>query len=118
MDGIGPFAPTRAFCRKGRTPQDTITQINTTIQYDINVINPTGRKSIPVTYLGNEGSIRQIRLHFKSCRQFIRYRCARSALFNSPEGPKMVRTRYVQKHIDRYRYVYSFLITPLRMHNE
>ena len=103
MDGIGPFAPTRAFCRKGRTPQDTITQINTTIQYDIDVINPTGRKSIPVTYLGNEGSIRQIRLHFKSCRQFIRYRCARSALFNSPEGPKMVRTRCVQKHIDRYR---------------
>eukprot|EP00795_Rhopilema_esculentum_P014177 gene14177-5183_t len=90
MDGIGGLDPVRAFCRKGRTPQDTITQINTTIPFDINVINPTGKKIIPVTYLADEESLRELLLHFKSCRQFIRYRCARSALFKSPTGPKQV----------------------------
>ena len=90
MDGVGSLEPVRAFCRTGRTPQETITQINTTIPFDVSVINPTGRKIIPVTYLADEESLRQLLLHFKTCRQYIRYRCARSALFNSPTGPKQV----------------------------
>lgn len=90
MDGIGGLPPVRAYCRKGRTAQDTITQINTTLAFDIKVINPTGKKIIPVTYLADEESLRELLLHFKSCRQFIKYRCARSALFKSPTGPKKV----------------------------
>ena len=91
MDGLGGLLPVRAFCMKGRTPADTITQINTTIPYDINVINAKGKMSIPVTYLADEESLRELLLHHSSCRQFIRYRCARSALFKSPAGPKQVR---------------------------
>ena len=90
MDGLGGLDPVRAFCRKGRTPEETITQINTTISFDTNVINPTGKKIIPVTYLADEESLRELLLHFKNCRQYIRYRCARSALFKSPTGPKKV----------------------------
>eukprot|EP00794_Sanderia_malayensis_P003719 gene3719-4239_t len=90
MDGVGGLPPIRAFCRKGNRVIDTITQINTTIPYDINVINPTGKKIIPVTYLADEESIRELLLHHSGCRQFIRYRCERSALFKSPIGPKMV----------------------------
>ena len=90
MDGLGGLDPIRAFCRKGRTPEDTITQINTTIQYDMNVINPTGKKIIPITYLADEESFRELFLHVRHCRQFVRYRCARSALFRSPGGPKAV----------------------------
>ena len=92
LDGVGPLPPIKAFCRQGRTPQDTITQINTTLPYDVPTINPTGKKIIPVPYLADEESIRELQLHFKKCRQLIRYRCARSALFNSPTGPKKVCT--------------------------
>eukprot|EP00794_Sanderia_malayensis_P003718 gene3718-4238_t len=90
MDGIGGLPPIRAFCRKGNRVIDTVTQVNTTIPYDINAINPTGKKIIPVTYLADEESIRELLLHHSGCRQFIRYRCERSALFKSPIGPKMV----------------------------
>ena len=90
MDGLGGLPPFKAFCRMGKTPEDTITQVNQTQKYDNPVQNPTGFYGMDYSYMADEESFREVILNHAHCRQFVRYRCVRSYLFKSPRGPPKV----------------------------
>ena len=90
MDGVGAFGPVKAFCIMGKTPEDTITQINATDAIDKKAENPSGRFEFTAQYTADEKSLRDVLIHHQKCEQFIKYRCIRSYLFKSPRGPPKV----------------------------
>ena len=88
VDGIGPLPKIKVEC--DYTKSAIITKVRTQLAKDFAVENPFGMKSIEISYDADKRSMHSITTESKECRQFVRYSCTKSALFQSPKGPAKV----------------------------
>ena len=90
FDGMGPMQPVPALCDLGKTIEDTVTQINNTKIMDLDVTTKSGHNKVEVSYGASITQMRELIMNSATCKQFIKFTCKGSPIFNSPTGPPRV----------------------------
>jgi len=84
------MTPVLALCDLGNTIENTVTQINNTKIKDQDVTSESGYNLVEVNYAASITQMRELIMNSASCKQFIKFTCKGSPLFNSPTGPPYV----------------------------